>query len=72
VVHRCLIILHETDSCHLLVSFQDPNEDDDVSLFDAEEDSATRKNKIKCVIINKHLLLRFFQVFDDSGCFYYI
>ncbi|CAM4712270.1 hypothetical protein PO909_012369 [Leuciscus waleckii] len=35
----------------------DPNEDDDVSLFDAEEDSATRKNKIK------HPLASFFHLF---------
>lgn len=30
--------------------FQDSNDDDDeVSLFDAEEDSASRKSKVKCV-----------------------
>ncbi|KTF76771.1 hypothetical protein cypCar_00048106, partial [Cyprinus carpio] len=40
-----------------LSRFQDSNDDEDVALFDAEEDSATRKNKIK------HPVASFFHLF---------
>lgn len=46
-------MLHYSLSSQLIklsFCFQDAD-DDDVSLFDADEDSASRKSKVKCVFV---------------------